>query len=853
MSPTDNSGSKSDGNDRQFDKIINRDISKEMRASYIDYSMSVIVARALPDVRDGLKPVHRRILYAMNELNLDPSKAYKKSARIVGDTMGKYHPHGDASIYDAMVRMAQDFSMRYMLVDGHGNFGSMDGDGAAAQRYTEARLSRMAVEMLADIEKDTVNFQPNYDEEFVEPTVLPSRFPNLLVNGSSGIAVGMATNIPPHNLTEVIDGVVRVIDNRVKGAETGVDELLSIIKGPDFPTGASILGTAGLRSAYRTGHGKVIVRAVAEIEPINSQRDMIVVSELPYQVNKARLVEKIGELVSEKKIEGISDIRDESDRNGVRIVIELKKDANANVILNKLYKNSQLQDSYGINMLALVNNEPKVLNLAEMLEYYIDHQKDVVTRRTRFDLAKAQKRLHILEGLLIALDNIDEVIAIIRSSKDTATAKARLMERFGLTEEQSTAIVEMRLRSLTGLERERLQEEYAELAALVAELTAILADERRLYGVIKEEILIIRAKYGDERRTQLIRDPGEIMTEDLIDEEDSVVTMTHLNYIKRLPLNTYRSQNRGGKGIIGMQTRDEDDVKCLFIANTHDTLLFFTSFGRAYSLRTFEIPEAGRGARGMAVVNLLNLGEGEKIAAIIPVGEFTEDEYLFMLTKRGVAKKTPLAQFSKIMKNGLIAINFRPDDELMGVIRTDGGRQIFVATKKGLGLKFDEAEVRPMGRAAAGVRAVRLAEDDVVVGMDALDDEGSMLFVSERGYGKCTDKDEFQLRHRGGKGVKIYRITEKTGDVLGVLKVSEGEELMLINSEGVVLRIRVADISKTGRVASGVKLINLPNGASVVSMARITREQIEKEQPDVEQPETEQPETEPDIREPDEL
>jgi len=830
MSPTDDHDDKNQRTDRQYDKIINRDIAKEMRASYIDYSMSVIVARALPDVRDGLKPVHRRILYAMNELNLDPSKAYKKSARIVGDTMGKYHPHGEASIYDAMVRMAQDFSMRYMLVDGHGNFGSMDGDGAAAQRYTEARLSRLAVEMLADIEKDTVDFQPNYDEEFVEPKVLPSRFPNLLVNGSSGIAVGMATNIPPHNLTEVINGVIRVIDNRINGRKTGVDELLGFIKGPDFPTGASILGTGGVRAAYRTGRGKVIVRALAEIEPINSQRDMIVVTELPYQVNKARLVEKIGELASEKKIEGISDIRDESNRNGVRIVIELKKDTNANVVLNKLYKNSQLQESFGINMLALVNNEPRVLNLAEILDYYIDYQEDVITRRTRFELAKAQKRLHILEGLLIALDNIDEVIAIIRASKDTAAARASLTERFGLTDEQSSAIVEMRLRSLTGLERERLQQEHAELSALVNELTAILSDEKKLYAVIKEEILVIKAKYGDERRTRLVHDPGEILEEDMIDEEDSVITMTHLNYIKRLPLNTYRSQNRGGKGIIGMNTRDEDDVKSLFIANTHDTLLFFTSFGRAYSLKTYEIPEAGRGARGTAVVNLLNLNEGEKITAIIPVQEFTEDEYLFMLTKRGVAKKTPLAQFSRIMKNGIIAINFRPDDELMGVVRTDGRRRMFVATKKGLGLKFDEAEVRQMGRIAAGVRAVRLMEDDVVVGMDALDEAGRILFVSERGYGKCTDAGEFQLRHRGGKGVKIYRITEKTGDILGVLKVSDDEELMLINSEGVVLRIRVADISKMGRIASGVKLINLPEGVNVVGMARITREQIEKEQ-----------------------
>ncbi len=817
-----------------IDKIVPVNLEDEMRKSYIDYAMSVIVARALPDVRDGLKPVHRRILFSMNELNLDPTKGYKKSARIVGDTMGKYHPHGDSSIYDAMVRMAQDFSTRYLLVDGHGNFGSMDGDGAAAQRYTEARLSRMAVEMLQDIEKDTVDFVPNYDEELKEPTVLPARFPNLLVNGSSGIAVGMATNIPPHNLTEVIDGIFKIMDNHtIEGRETDVSELLDIIKGPDFPTGATILGTSGIKEAYRTGRGKIRVRAVANIEPMKNGREMIVVTELPYQVNKARLVEKIGLLVSEKKIEGISDIRDESDRTGVRVVFELKKDANSNVILNQLYKYSQMQESFGVIMLALVDNKPCTLNIKEILTHYIEHQKSVVTRRTRFELKKAEKRAHILEGYIIALDNIDEVLNIIRNSKDTQTAKVNLSERFGLSDEQTGAIVEMRFRSLTGLERDKIENEYAEIKELIKELMAILADEKRLYAVIREELAIIREKYGDSRRTIIQHDPGEIDYEDLIDEEVSVVTQTVMGYIKRLPLSTYRSQNRGGRGVMGMQTREEDTVKNVFIASTHDYILFFTSFGRAFCIKAYEIPEAGRVAKGLAIVNLLNLAAGEKIAAVMPVSEFTDNEYIMMVTKKGLAKKTYMSQFGKIRKGGLLALNFREDDELITVLRTDGTSRIFIATKNGIGLKFDESEVRPMGRTAAGVRAIRLREDDIVVSADTIAagvEDTQLLFVSEGGFGKRTDIGQFSLQHRGGMGVRIYKITDKTGCVVGVLKVDDDDELMLINSDGVIIRIRVADISVKGRVTQGVKLINLTEGGTVISMAKIDKNQLDDEE-----------------------
>ena len=820
------------------DNIRDVNLENEMRDSYILYAMSVIVARALPDVRDGLKPVHRRILYAMDELGLAPNKAYKKSARIVGDTMGKFHPHGDSAIYDAMVRMAQDFSIRCPLVDGHGNFGSMDGDAAAAQRYTEARLSPIAMEMLTDIDKDTVDFIPNYDGEFREPTVLPSRFPNLIVNGSSGIAVGMATNIPPHNLCECIDAVVRIIDNHVnENRETEINELLNIIKGPDFPTGASILGISGIRQAYRTGRGKVVVRAAAAIEPMPGAagRERIVVTELPYQVNKAKLCERIGELVKDKKVEGITDLRDESNRDGLRIVIELRRDANANVILNKLYTMSSLQESFGVIMLALVDNEAKVLNIKEMLDHYLNHQKEVVTRRTIFDLNKSRKRAHILEGLLIALDNIDEVISVIRSSEDGPTARARLMERFSLSEEQAGAIVEMRLRSLTGLERTRLESEYAELQTLIAELELILSDENRLFAVIREEILALKAKYGDERRTRILidADEGEIDLEDMIDEESSVITMTHLDYIKRIPLATYKSQNRGGKGVMGMQTRDEDLVKSLFVANTHDYVLFFTNQGRVYRTKAYEIPVSGRTARGMAIVNMLNLNGGEKVAAVIPVREFDPGEYLVMVTKNGTIKKTSLDLFENIRKGGLIALNIREDDELMAVLRTDGGKNIFVATRNGMGIRFGEGDVRPMGRTAAGVRAIEMTGDDYVVGAGVFSEDelgdAHVLFVSANGYGKCTDADVFRAQRRKGKGLRVYKITEKTGPLAGVCMVNEREGLMIINSEGVIIRLRVADISVQGRVTQGVKLINLGEGVTVVSVAKIAEDDGEGE------------------------
>ena len=809
------------------DRIISRNIEEEMKNSFIDYAMSVIVARALPDARDGLKPVHRRILYAMNELNLDPTKAHKKSARITGDTMGKYHPHGNLAIYDAMVRMAQDFSLRYPLVDGHGNFGSMDGDKAAAERYTEARLSRISMEMLNDIEKDTVDFTPNYDGEFEEPAVLPAKFPNLLVNGSSGIAVGMATNIPPHNLTEVIDGTLKIIDDRINGEETDIEEIINIIKGPDFPTGGTILGTAGIRAAYRTGRGKVILRANAAIEPMEKgAREMIVVNELPYQVNKARLVEKIGELVRDKKIDGITDLRDESDRNGVRVVVELKKDANANVILNQLFKFTQMQDTVGIIMLALANGEPAVLNIKEMLGQFIGHQKEIVTRRTRFDLNKAEKRAHIVEGYFIALDNIDEVISIIRSSADTPDAKARLIERFGLTEEQVNAIVEMRLRALTGLERDRLQAEYNELIELIKELRAILDNEKRLYEVIREELLVIKTKYGDGRRTKIVIDEGEIDIEDLIDEEASVLTLTHMNYIKRRALSEYKLQNRGGKGVIGMGTRDEDAVKDMFVCNTHHHILFLTNQGRAYRLKAYEIPEAGRAAKGTNIVNLLNLNGGEKVAAVIPISEYVSGEYLIMVTKSGTVKKTLAAAFENISKAGLKALNIREDDELISVIKTDGEREIFIATKQGMGIRFNEADLRPLGRQAAGVIGIRMNEGDCVIGAGTIEKEMKILMVSEKGYGKRTEYGEFRLQKRGGMGTKIYKITEKTGPVAGVMLTSDGDELMIINSEGVIIRIETAKIATIGRITQGVKLISLDETVTVAGIAKITAEEL---------------------------
>lgn len=810
---------------REIDKIVTIDINKEMKKCYIDYAMSVIVARALPDVRDGLKPVQRRILFSMNEMNLDPNKGYRKSARIVGDTMGKYHPHGDSSIYQAMVRMAQNFSMRYMLVDGHGNFGSIDGYGAAASRYTEARMSRITAEMLADIEKDTVDFEPNYDGNEKEPVVLPSRIPNLLVNGSSGIAVGMATNIPPHNLGEVIDGVVCMIDHKINGEETDIEELMEHIKGPDFPTGANILGKSGIRAAYRTGRGKIIVRATAEIENHNG-RDRIIVSEIPYMVNKLRLIEKIDELVREKRVEGISNVDDASAGDDIRIIIDLKKDANANVILNQLYKYTQLQDSFGAIMLALVDGKPAVLNLKQMLEEYLKHQEQVVTRRTRFDLDKAEKRAHILEGLRIAIDNIDEVIHIIRTSYDNA--KERLMERFGFSELQAQAILEMQLRRLQGLEHEKIDAEYRELQEKIAYYKTILADEKLLLGVIKDEISAVREKYADDRRTKLLQNPGEIDVEDLIDEETCVFTLSNLNYVKRTPLDTYKSQNRGGRGIVGMQTREEDYVKDLFLASTHDTVLFFTSHGKVYRMKGYEIPEAGRTSRGMAIVNLLEVGAGEKITAAIPVKEFRTDQYLVMVTKQGLIKKTNMASFANIRKMGLIALNLREDDDLIAVMTTEGDNEIFAATRFGMGIKFSEKDVRPMGRTAAGVKAVKLREGDYVVSAVKMVQGAKVLNVTEKGFGKQTDVSQFNLQNRGGIGLKIHQLTDRTGLLTGALLLEEDEEIMLITSEGVIIRLRGNEISSYGRVSQGVKLMNLDEGVTVVGIAKISGEDVER-------------------------
>jgi len=818
---------------KQYDNVQDKNIEEVMKQSYIEYAMSVIVSRALPDVRDGLKPVHRRILYAMNELNLDYNKPYKKSARIVGDTMGKYHPHGDSSIYDAMVRMAQDFSMRYMLVDGHGNFGSVDGDGAAASRYTEARLSRISAHMLADIEKDTVNFEPNYTEEFIEPTVLPAKIPNLLINGSSGIAVGMATNIPPHNITEVITAIIKIIDNKIlEDRETDLDEMMDIIKGPDFPTAANILGVSGIRKAYRTGRGKVIMRATTYVE-IRGGRNVIVVNELPYQVNKARLIEKITDLVKDKRIDGISNLRDESDRKGLKIAIELKKDANPEVVLNGLYKYSQMQETFGINMLALVNNEPKVLNLKEILDYYLEHQKDVITRRTKFELAKAKKREHILQGYLIALDNIEEVIKIIRASSDTRSAKDNLIERFGFTEEQVTAIVEMPLRSLTSLEIDKINAEMEKLKLLIAELEKILNDEKELYLVIKKEISEVLRRFSDVRRTQFLDAPEEIDLEDLIDDEPNVITLTDMDYIKRLQLSTYRSQNRGGKGIMGMQTRDEDIVSNLFIANTHNTILFFTNEGRVYAIKAYQIPEVGRTARGTAIINLLNLNPGEKIAAHFPLTADLEtaDKYLMMFTKKGIVKKTALTEFSSIRTSGKIALSIKEDDELLRVVMTDGNKSAFIATQMGMGIHFDESQVRPVGRSASGVRGIKLRENDFVVNAGVFDDDNKVLFVSENGYGKCTESQEFRKQNRSGVGLKVYKVTEKTGKLVSINFVNDNEEIMIMSSEGIVIRLRVSNISTIGRSTQGVKLIDVgKDDARVISTAKITETHLEEEE-----------------------
>ena len=818
--------------DKIFDQIHDVDLKKTMESSYIDYAMSVIAQRALPDVRDGLKPVQRRVLYSMIELNNGPDKPHRKCARIVGDTMGKYHPHGDSSIYGALVNMAQDWSFRYPLVDGHGNFGSVDGDGAAAMRYTEARLSKISMEMLADIGKDTVDFVPNFDETEKEPTVLPSRFPNLLVNGTTGIAVGMATNIPPHNLREVINGVVKIIDNQVlEDRGTDIEELLTIVKGPDFPTGGTILGTAGINEAYRTGRGKVRVRAVTSIEPMQNGKNRIVVTELPYMVNKARLIEKIAELVRDKKIDGITDLRDESDRQGMRICIELRRDVNPNVVLNLLYKHTQLQDTFGVIMLALVDNQPKVLNLYEMLNYYLIHQEEVVTRRTKYDLNKAEERAHILQGLLTALDNIDEVINIIRSSKNTQEAKDRLMERFALTDVQAQAIVDMRLRALTGLEREKLENEYAELMERITELKAILADKKKLLGVIREEILLIADKYGDDRRTSIGFDEYDISMEDLVPVTNTVITMTKLGYIKRMSLDNFRAQNRGGKGIKGMETIDDDYIEELLMTTSHHYLMFFTNTGRVYRMKAYEIPEASRTARGTAIINLLQLQPGEKITAVIPIREYTEGHFLFMATKKGIVKKTPITDYANVRKTGLAAINLREDDELIEVKKTDNNQDIFLVTKYGQCIRFKETDVRKTGRTSMGVIGMNLTDGDEVVGMQMESQGDSLMIVSEKGLGKCTLISEFTTQNRGGKGVKCYKITEKTGNIVGVKAVNHDNEIMLITTEGIIIRIKVADTALLGRITSGVKLINLDENVTVASIAKV-RENKELETAD---------------------
>ena len=806
-----------------FDKVHDVDLKKTMEQSYIDYAMSVISARALPDARDGLKPVQRRVLFSMIELNNGPDKPHRKCARIVGDTMGKYHPHGDSSIYGALVNMAQDWSTRYPLVDGHGNFGSVDGDGAAAMRYTEARLSRISMEMLADINKNTVDFVPNFDETEKEPVVLPSRFPNLLVNGTSGIAVGMATNIPPHNLREVIAAVVRMIDNRVnEDRETSLEEIMEIIKGPDFPTGATILGKRGIEEAYRTGRAKIKVRAVTNIETMPNGKSRIIVTELPYMVNKARLIEKIAELVKEKKVDGITYIGDESNREGMRINIELRRDVNANVILNQLLKHTQLQDTFGVIMLALVNNEPKVMNLHQMLDCYIAHQEDVVRRRTQYDLNKAEERAHILQGLLIALDHIDEVIRIIRGSANVADAKNQLMERFGLSDAQAQAIVDMRLRALTGLEREKLENEYKELQVRIAELKAILADEKKLLTVIKEEINIIAEKYGDDRRTAIGYD-DDMSMEDLIPDEDTVIAMTHLGYIKRMDVDNFRSQNRGGKGIKGMQTIEEDYIEDLLMTTNHHYMMFFTNTGRVYRIKAYEIPEAGRTARGTAIVNLLQMQPGEKITAIIPMRELNEDKYLFMATKKGMVKKTPMLEYENVRKNGLQAIVLRDDDELIEVKATDNTQDIFLVTKKGMCIRFKETDVRVTGRVSMGVIGMRFDEDDEVIGMQMESQGEHLLVVSENGLGKRTLISEFNAQNRGGKRVFCYKVTEKTGYLIGAKLVSDGREIMLITTEGIVIRMSVDDISVIGRNTSGVKLMNIDQDSDikVASIAKV--------------------------------
>ncbi|MBQ1400223.1 MAG: DNA gyrase subunit A [Lachnospiraceae bacterium] len=818
-----------------FDKIHEVDLKKTMEDNYIDYAMSVITSRAVPDVRDGLKPVQRRILHAMIELNNGPDKPHRKCARIVGDTMGKYHPHGDSSIYEALVKLAQDFNTRYPLVDGHGNFGSVDGDGAAAMRYTEARLSKISMEMLSDINKDTVDFMPNFDETEREPVVLPARFPNLLVNGTTGIAVGMATNIPPHNLREVIDAVVKIIDNIIlEDRDTTIDEVMEIIKGPDFPTGGTILGRAGIEEAYRTGRGRIRVSAVTDIEPLKGGKNRIVVTELPYMVNKAKLIEKIAELYKEKKIDGIADLMDLSDRSGMRIHIDLKKDANPNIVMNQLNKHTQLTDTFGVNMLALVDGEPKILNLLEVLEYYLKHQEEVVTRRSKYELNKAEERAHILEGLLIALDNIDEVIQIVRSSRTTQEAKERLCERFGLTDPQAQAIVDMRIRALTGLEREKLEAEYADLLDRIAELKAILGDRKKLLAVIKEEILIISAKFGDDRRTQIGRDVDELADEDLIEESDVIITKTNLGYIKRMADSTFRTQGRGGKGVKGMQTIEDDFITDLLMTTTHHYIIFFTNQGRAYRLKTYEIPEGSRTARGTALVNLIQLNAGEKVTTVIPVKDFSDDHYLTMATKKGLIKRTPLSEYSNIRRNGLQAISLREGDELIEVKITDNTKDILMVSRDGQCIRFHESEARITGRVSYGVIGMKLKGDDEVVGMQ-LDDQGDfLLIISELGKGKKTRIEEFSPQKRGGQGVKCYKENDKTGPLVGAKAVTKKEEILVITTEGTVIRMKISGISTLGRITSGVRVIKLneKKGEKVASFSKVREPEEEEPQPD---------------------
>ena len=812
--------------DKSGEKIIERDIQNEMKTSYIDYAMSVIVQRALPDVRDGLKPVHRRILYAMHEDGITSDKPYRKCANTVGSVLGRYHPHGDSSVYDAMVRMAQDFSMRYMLIDGHGNFGSIDGDGAAAMRYTEARMAKISNYMLQDIEKNTVNFMPNYDDRLQEPTVLPSKIPTLLINGSSGIAVGMATNIPPHNLTEVVNGIIKIID------EDNVtdEELMQVIKGPDFPTEGVILGREGIKEAYTTGRGKITVRAEAEIEEMSGNKQRIIVTSLPYQVNKAKLIENISHLVRDKRIEGISELRDESDRNDrVRIVVELKRDANAQVVLNQLYKNTQMQDTFGIIMLALVNGEPKILTLRQCIDHYLDHRKEVVLRRTKFELDKAEARAHILEGLKIALDNIDEVINIIRSSYDDP--KERLMERFGLSDIQAQAILDMRLKTLSGLQREKIEEEYNELMKLIAHLKEVLGSEKLVFDIIKEELEEVKEKFGDERKTKIVAAEGDLEIEDLIKEEQTVIALTHFGYIKRMPVDTYKSQRRGGKGITGIATREEDFVKQIFTASTHDTILFFSNKGKLYKLKGYEIPEAGRIAKGTAIVNLLSLDPGEKISAVIPIQNFAEGKFLLMATKNGLIKKTSLTEYNTSRKTGLQGITLKEDDELIAVRLTDGEDNVVLVTKEGMCITFDEKDVRPMGRVSQGVIGIRLDKDDYVIGMESIigGAKATLLAITENGFGKRTELDEYRVQTRGGKGVITYKITPKTGKLVGIRITGEDEDVMLITDQGTIIRLAVKEISVLGRSTQGVTLMRTNDGAKVVSIETVPKEDNDNE------------------------